>query len=68
MSRCSKGMVKKRHSKGAGHPGNYAHSLRGCTWKKMIQDTLHIGRQCVKCGRKVLNARGRIKEKVKTNG
>ena len=30
--RCSKGMVKKRHSKGGGHPGNYHHSLRGHAW------------------------------------
>lgn len=30
--RCPKGMIKKRHSKAHGKPGNYRHSLRGHSW------------------------------------
>ncbi|MBE3093392.1 MAG: hypothetical protein IMZ52_00035 [Actinobacteria bacterium] len=45
---CPKGAVKHRFAKGSGHPGNYAHSIRGHTWKKTDG-----GRVCTKCGKEI---------------
>ena len=57
--KCPMGQRKKRSSRGHGHPSDYVHSLRGHTWKKLIQNNQHIGRTC-KCGKTILNARGII--------
>jgi len=46
--RCNKGAVKHMHSNGGGHASNYAHSLRGHSWKKTSD-----GRICTKCGKEV---------------
>ncbi len=55
--RCPKGAIKHRVSLGGGHPSNYAHSIRGHTWKKT-----NDGRVCTKCG-KIINRFDRKEEK-----
>ena len=53
--KCPKGRVKRRVSKHRGHPSNYAHSLRGHSWKRLYnEDGVHIGRQCINCGYKYI--------------
>lgn len=47
--RCNKAKVKQRFSKTEkGHPGNYAHSMKGHTWKRN-----GLARVCINCGKKV---------------
>ena len=48
MSRCPASPKKKRHSMGRGHPSDYKHGMRGCSWKKT-----EYGRTCTRCGKQV---------------
>ena len=61
--KCPRGAVKHRvakphgsHSSGSSI-SNYKHSMKGCTWKKLIRDNIHIGRYCENCGKKIFNPR-----------
>jgi len=62
MTRCPASRPKKRTQRGRGKAVGYARGMRGHSWKKIYKDGEHIGRQCTKCKRIVLNARGVIYE------
>ena len=56
MTRCPSSPSKQRHSNtGKGNPSNYKHGMRGHSWQKIIVGDEHIGRQCTKCKKKILN-------------
>ena len=58
--RCTGSPVKHRSSRGHGKPGNYRHGMKNHSWKKLVDPVWgHVGRQCTRCPKKILNAKGR---------
>jgi len=66
MTRCPMSPTKHRiakphgsHSHGSGLE-DYKFGMRGCAWKKLIRNDIHIGRCCERCGKKIFNPRCNI--------
>ena len=62
MCKCPGSRKKRRTTLGRGKSSGYKTGMRGHSWKKLIRDSLHIGRQCTKCNKIVLNMRGALLE------
>jgi len=60
MTRCPSSPKKRRTQRGRGKAPGYKRGMKGHSWKKLLWNNEHIGRECTRCRKKVLNARGVI--------